>query len=84
MVTGPDVMSKIRSTGEGTVTVVKGRVTADFSQISEANYRIELNGKPATKADLTGLQPGVIKSLELESVTPASGKQGLLRVRTRR
>lgn len=84
MVTGPDVTSKTRSTDEGTVTVVKGRVTADFSQISEANYRIELDGKPATKADLMGLQPGVIKSLELESVTPASGKQGLLRVRTRR
>lgn len=84
LVTGPDVMSKTRSTDEGTVTVVKGRVTADFSAISEANYRIELDGKPATKADLEALEPGVIKLLELESLSSQSGEKGLLRVRTRR
>ena len=83
LVTGPDVMSKTRSTADGTVTVVKGRVTADFSQISEANYRIEIDGEPATKADLERLEPGKIKHLELSTLT-TPGKKGVLRVRTRR
>ena len=83
MVTGPDVMSKTRSTADGTVTVVKGRVTADFSQISEANYRIELDGKPATKADLEQLAPGKIRRLELSTLT-TPGRKGELRVRTRK
>lgn len=83
MVTGPDVMSKTRSTADGTVTVVKGRVTADFSQISEANYRIELDGKPATKADLEQLAPGKIRRLELSTLT-TPGRKGELRVHTRR
>ena len=83
MVTGPDVMSKTRSTADGTVTVVKGRVTADFSQISEANYRIELDGQPATKADLELLAPGKIRRLELSTLT-APGNTGELRVRTRK
>ena len=83
MVTGPDVMSKTRSTADGTVTVVKGRVTADFSQISEANYRIELDGQPATKADLELLAPGKIRRLELSTLT-TPGRKGVLRVHTRR
>ena len=83
MVTGPDVMSKTRSTADGTVTVVKGRVTADFSQISEANYRIELDGQPATKADLELLAPGKIRRLELSTLT-TPGRKGELRVHTRR
>ncbi len=84
MVTGPDVTSKTRSTDEGSVTVVKGRVTADFSQISDADYRIEIDGAPATKADLERLEPGKIKNLELVRNTEALGKQGVLRVRTRK
>ena len=83
LVIGPDVMSKTRSTADGTVTVVKGRVTADFSQISEANYRIELDGKPATKADLEQLAPGKIRRLELSTLT-TPGRKGELRVHTRR
>ena len=76
-------MSKTRSTADGTVTVVKGRVTADFSQISEANYRIELDGQPATKADLELLAPGKIRRLELSTLT-TPGRKGVLRVHTRR
>ena len=83
LVIGPDVMSKTRSTADGTVTVVKGRVTADFSQISEANYRIELDGQPATKADLELLAPGKIRRLELSTLT-TPGRKGELRVHTRR
>lgn len=83
LVIGPDVMSKTRSTADGTVTVVKGRVTADFSQISEANYRIELDGQPATKADLELLAPGKIRRLELSTLT-TPGRKGVLRVHTRR
>ena len=83
LVIGPDVMSKTRSTADGTVTVVKGRMTADFSQISEANYRIELDGQPATKADLELLAPGKIRRLELSTLT-TPGRKGVLRVHTRR
>ena len=83
LVIGPDVMSKTRSTADGTVTVVKGRVTADFSQISEENYRIELDGRPATKADLEQIAPGMIRRLELSTLT-TPGRKGELRVYTRR
>ena len=83
LVIGPDVMSKTRSTADGTVTVVKGRVTADFSQISEENYRIELDGRPATKADLEQIAPGMIRRLELSTLT-TPGRKGELQVYTRR
>lgn len=83
MVTGPDVMSKTRSTDEGSETVVKGRVTADFSQISEASYRIEIDGQPASKADLERIAPGKIRRLELSTLT-TPGKKGELRVHTRK
>ena len=84
VVTGPDVMSKTRSDDNGSVTVAKGRVTADFSEIDETEYRIEIDGKPATKADLERIEPGKIKRVELIRNDTTPGKQGVLRVRTRK
>ena len=62
LVVGPEVMSKSRSNGNGSVTVAKGRVTADFSEIEEADYRIELDGKSATMSDLKRIEPGKIRN----------------------
>ena len=84
IVTGPEVMSKSRSDEKGSVTTAKGRVTADFSEIDEADYRIEINGKPATKADLERIEPGKIRRVELIRNDATPGKQGILRVRTRK
>ncbi len=84
IVTGPEVMSKSRSDEKGSVTTAKGRVTADFSEIDEADYRIEINGKPATKADLERIEPGKIKRLDLVRNDATPGKEGVLRVRTRK
>ena len=58
VVTGPEVMSKSRSDDNGSVTVAKGRVMADFSEIDESEYQIEINGKPAAKSDLERIEPG--------------------------
>ncbi len=83
-VTGPEVMSKSR-TGDGRwTTIARGRVTADFSQIDEADYRIEIDGKSATKADLERIQPGKIRRVELIRSHEVPGRQGLVRVRTRK
>ena len=83
-VTGPEVMSKSR-TGDGRwTTIARGRVTADFSQIDEADYRIEIDGKSATKADLERIQPGKIRRVELIRTHEVPGRQGLVRVRTRK
>ena len=84
LVTGPEVMSKSRSNDNGSVTVAKGRVLADFSEIDEADYRIEIDGKPATKADLERIEPGKIKRLELIRNDETPGKEGVLRARTRK
>lgn len=84
VVTGPDVMSKTRSDDNGSVSVAKGRVTADFSEIDESEYQIEINGKPATKSDLERIEPGKIRRVELIRNDATSGKQGILRVRTRK
>lgn len=84
VVTGPEVMSKSRSDDNGSVTVARGRVTADFSEIDEADYRIEIDGKPATKADLERIEPGKIKRLELVRNDETPGKEGVLRARTRK
>ncbi len=83
-VTGPEVMSKSR-TGDGRwTTIARGRVTADFSQIDETDYRIEIDGKSATKADLERIQPGKIRRVELIRTHEVPGRQGLVRVRTRK
>ncbi len=84
VVTGPDVMSKTRSDDNGSVSVAKGRVTADFSEIDESEYQIEINGKPATKSDLERIEPGKIRRVELIRNDATPGKQGILRVRTRK
>ena len=84
VVTGPEVMSKSRSDDNGSVTVARGRVTADFSEIDEADYRIEIDGKPATKADLERIEPGKIRRLELLRNDETPGKEGVLRARTRK
>ncbi|HIY69597.1 MAG TPA: TonB-dependent receptor plug domain-containing protein [Candidatus Alistipes intestinigallinarum] len=84
VVTGPDVMSKTRSDDNGSVSVAKGRVTADFSEIEESEYQIEINGKPATKSDLERIEPGKIRRVELIRNDATPGKQGILRVRTRK
>ncbi len=84
IVTGPEVMSKSRSNDKGSVTVAKGRVTADFSEIDEADYRIELDGKSATMSDLKRIEPGKIRKIEVSYDAAAPDKPGLLLVRTRR
>ena len=84
LVVGPEVMSKSRSDGNGSVTVAKGRVTADFSEIDEADYRIELDGKSATMSDLKRIEPGKIRKIEVSYDAAAPDKPGLLLVRTRR
>lgn len=84
LVVGPEVMSKSRSNGNGSVTVAKGRVTADFSEIDEADYRIELDGKSATMSDLKRIEPGKIRKIEVSYDAAAPDKPGLLLVRTRR
>lgn len=84
VVTGPEVMSKSRSDDNGSVTVARGRVTADFSAVDEADYRIEIDGKPATKADLERIEPGKIRRLELLRNDETPGKEGVLRARTRK
>ena len=84
IVTGPEVMSKSRSDDKGSVTVAKGRVTADFSEIDEADYRIELDGKSATMSDLKRIEPGKIRKIEVSYDAAAPDKPGLLLVRTRR
>ena len=84
IVTGPEVMSKSRSNDKGSVTVAKGRVVADFSEIDEADYRIEIDGKSATMSDLKRIEPGKIRQIEVSYDAGASDKPGRLRVRTRR
>ena len=84
LVVGPEVMSKSRSNGNGSVTVAKGRVTADFSEIEEADYRIELDGKSATMSDLKRIEPGKIRKIEVSYDAEAPDKPGLLQVRTRK
>lgn len=84
LVTGPDVMSKSRTEEGRSVTVARGRVTADFSEIDEADYRIEIDGKPATKSDLERIEPGRIRRVESTSPDADSGRKGELQVRTRR
>lgn len=84
VVTGPEVMSKSRSDDNGSVTVAKGRVMADFSEIDESEYQIEINGKPAAKSDLERIEPGKIRRVELIRNDATPGKQGILRVRTRK
>ena len=84
VVTGPEVMSKSRDREGRPVTVARGRVTADFSEIDEADYRIEIDGRPATMADLKRIEPGKIRRVETTPPDAASGRKGLLRVRTRR
>ena len=84
VVTGPEVMSKSRTEEGRSVSIARGRVTADFSEIDEADYRIEIDGKPATKADLERIEPGKIKRLELVRNDETPGKEGVLRARTRK
>lgn len=84
LVTGPEVMSKSRTEEGRSVSVARGRVTADFSEIDEADYRIEIDGKPATKADLKRIEPGKIRRVESIPPDTASGSKGQLRVRTRK
>ncbi|WP_417014824.1 M56 family metallopeptidase [Alistipes sp.] len=84
MVTGPEVMSTSRTEDGRWITVARGRVTADFSQIDEADYRIEINGKPATRADLERIEPGKIRRVELIRTHEEPGRQGVVRVRTRK
>lgn len=84
VVTGPEVMSKSRVREGRPVTVARGRVTADFSEIDEADYRIEIDGRPATMADLKRIEPGKIRRVETTPPDAASDRKGILRVRTRR
>ena len=84
VITGPEVMSKSRVREGRPVTVARGRVTADFSEVDEAAYRIEIDGRPATMADLKRIEPGKIRRVETTPPDAASGRKGLLRVRTRR
>lgn len=84
LVTGPEVMSKSRTEEGRSVTMARGRVTADFSEIDEADYRIEIDGKPAAKTDLERIEPGKIRRVESISPDAASGRKGELRVRTRK
>ena len=84
VVTGPEVMSKSRDREGRPVTIARGRVTADFSEIDEADYRIEIDGRPAAMADLKRIEPGKIRRVETTPPDAASGRKGILRVRTRR
>lgn len=84
VVTGPEVMSKSRVREGRPVTVARGRVTADFSEIDEADYRIEIDGHPAAMADLKRIESGKIRRVETTPPDAASGRKGILRVRTRR
>lgn len=84
VVTGPEVMSKSRTEEGRSVSIARGRVTADFSEIDEADYRIEIDGRPATMADLERIEPGKIRRVESTSPDAASNRKGLLRVRTRK
>lgn len=84
VVTGPEVMSKSRDREGRPVTIARGRVTADFSEIDEAAYRIEIDGRPAAMADLKRIEPGKIRRVETTPPDAASGRKGILLVRTRR
>ena len=57
---------------------------ADFSEIDEADYRIELDGNRAPMSDLKRIEPGKIRKIEVSYDAAAPDKPGLLLVRTRR
>ena len=67
----------------GTLPYYLGLLVSMCGRIAES-FQIEIDGRPATMADLERIEPGKIRRVESTSPDAASNRKGLLRVRTRK